>query len=137
MKKLFILMMACMSMTTTAQTLTRARVLKSTDMGNQKLEMMINGSDTLYALKIKAMNIRNDVVVVALGDRANALRLLNILKDIELKGDDALNLENETQNIVKKNPLGGFAVFHELGVKYGQLRKQNIKGFIKVLEDIQ
>lgn len=135
MRKLFILMMMCVGMVATAQTLTRTKVLKSTDLGNQKLEMAIQKGDTVYALKLKAG--RNDLVIVALGDRDNALRLLNILKDVELSGDDALELENETQNVVKKNPLGGFAVFHELGHKYGQLRKQNIKGFIKVLEDME
>lgn len=137
MKKLLSLLLVFVGLIATAQTLTKTKVLKTTDMGNQKLEMVIRGGDTVYAMKIKSQNIRNDVVVVALGDRQNALRLLNILKDVELSGDDALNLENETQNVVKKNPMGGFAVFHELGVKYGQLRKQNIKGFIKVLEGME
>lgn len=137
MKKLLSLLLVFVGLIATAQTLTKTKVLKTTDMGNQKLEMVIRSGDTVYAMKIKSQNIRNDVVVVALGDRQNALRLLNILKDVELSGDDALNLENETQNVVKKNPMGGFAVFHELGVKYGQLRKQNIKGFIKVLEGME
>ena len=29
---------------------------------------------------------------------------------------------------------GGFAVFHELGVRYGNLRKSNIKAFINILQ---
>lgn len=137
MRKILILLMMMVSLAVSGQTLTKSKVLKSTDLGNQKLQMAIQNNDTVYAIVLKSSGGgRDDVIVVALGNRENALRLLNVMLDVELEKDDVLALENETKNVVKKWPLpgGGFAVFHELGVRYGQLRKPNIKGFIKVLQ---
>ena len=130
--------MMMVSLAVSGQTLTKSKVLKSTDLGNQKLQMAIQNNDTVYAIVLKSSGGgRDDVIVVALGNRENALRLLNVMLDVELEKDDVLALENETKNVVKKWPLpgGGFAVFHELGVRYGQLRKPNIKGFIKAIEN--
>ena len=137
MRKILFLLMMMVSLAVSGQTLTKSKVLKSTDLGNQKLQMAIQNNDTVYAIVLKSSGGgRDDVIVVALGNRENALRLLNVMLDVELEKDDVLALENETKNVVKKWPLpgGGFAVFHELGVRYGQLRKPNIKGFIKVLQ---
>ena len=130
--------MMMVSLAVSGQTLTKSKVLKSTDLGNQKLQMAIQNNDTVYAIVLKSSGGgRDDVIVVALGNRENALRLLNVMLDVGLEKDDVLALENETKNVVKKWPLpgGGFAVFHELGVRYGQLRKPNIKGFIKAIEN--
>ena len=130
--------MMMVSVAVSGQTLTKSKVLKTTDLGNQKLQMAIQKNDTVYAIVLKSSGGgRDDVIVVALGNRENALRLLNVMLDVELEKDDVLALENETKNVVKKWPLpgGGFAVFHELGVRYGQLRKPNIKGFIKAIEN--
>ena len=138
MRKILILLMMMVSLAVSGQTLTKSKVLKSTDLGNQKLQMAIQNNDTVYAIVLKSSGGgRDDVIVVALGNRENALRLLNVMLDVELEKDDVLALENETKNVVKKWPLpgGGFAVFHELGVRYGQLRKPNIKGFIKAIEN--
>ena len=100
--------------------------------------MAVQNNDTVYAIVLKncAAGSRDDVIVVGLGHRDNALRLLNLLYEVELGKEDALSLENETNNVVKKWPLagGGFAVFHELGVRYGNLRKPNIKAFINILQ---
>ena len=138
MRKILFLLMMMVSVAVSGQTLTKSKVLKSTDLGNQKLQMAIQKNDTVYAIVLKSSGGgRDDVIVVALGNRENALRLLNVMLDVELEKDDVLALENETKNVVKKWPLpgGGFAVFHELGVRYGQLRKPNIKGFIKAIEN--
>ena len=138
MRKILFLLMMMVSLAVSGQTLTKSKVLKSTDLGNQKLQMAIQNNDTVYAIVLKSSGGgRDDVIVVALGNRENALRLLNVMLDVELEKDDVLALENETKNVVKKWPLpgGGFAVFHELGVRYGQLRKPNIKGFIKAIEN--
>lgn len=138
MRKILFLLMMMVSLAASGQTLTKSKVLKSTDLGNQKLQMAIQNNDTVYAIVLKSSGGgRDDVIVVALGNRENALRLLNVMLDVELEKDDVLALENETKNVVKKWPLpgGGFAVFHELGVRYGQLRKPNIKGFIKAIEN--
>ena len=138
MRKILFLLMMMVSLAVSGQILTKSKVLKSTDLGNQKLQMAIQKNDTVYAIVLKSSGGGriDDVIVVALGNRENALRLLNVMLDVELEKDDVLELENETKNVVKKWPLpgGGFAVFHELGVRYGQLRKPNIKGFIKAIE---
>lgn len=116
-----------------AQTLTKVNVLKKTDLGNQKFVQLIQNKDTVYAISVKTGNRVRPEVTVALGNRDNALRLLNLLYEVELGKDDALELENETGNVVKKNSLGGLLVFDNLGVVGGQLRKPNIKAFISIL----
>ena len=122
MRKILILLMMMVSVVVSAQTITKSKVLKSTDLGNQKLQMAIQKNDTVYAIVLKSSGggSRDDVIVVALGNKENALRLLNVMLDVELEKDDVLALENETKNVVKKWPLpgGGFAVFHEIGVRY-------------------
>lgn len=134
MRKVILVLMLMVSMLAGAQTLTKVNVLKKTDLGNQKLVQLIQKNDTVYAIVLKTGNRVTPEVTVALGKRDNALRLLNLLYELELGKDDALELENETENVVKKNNLGGLLVFDKLGVVAGQLRKPNIKGFINILD---
>ncbi len=135
MKKIFFILFVMISTVVSGQTLTRVQVLKSLELGVIKLQLIIQNSDTLYSLSLADLSTsRNDRVIVGLGSRENALRLFNILLDLKLNKDDVLELENETKNYVKRNSLGGFYIFHELGVRYGRINKQHIKTFINVLQ---
>lgn len=117
------------------QTMTKTKVLKSTDLGNQKLEAVISQGDTTMVLIIKTGSRVMPTVNAVLGGRDDALRILNFLLEAEPSGDDVIDLENPSHNYVKKNPLGGLAVFSTGQQFSGQLRKPNIKGFIKAVRE--
>ena len=135
MRKILFLLLAAVAISAHGQTITRAKTLKSTDLGNQKLEVAITNGDTCFAILIKTANRYKKHFTVALGKKDEALRLLNFLLDAEIEGDDIIDLENETHNLVAKNSLGGYLVYSEGRAFSGQLRKPNIKGFIKAIEE--
>ena len=126
-----IMMMVCVAVQ--AQTIIRTDVLKKTDLGNQRLEATREGSDTTYVMLIATGNDFKPFVDVVLGGKADAFRLLHFLLDADISGDDIIALDNPTNNLVKKNTLGGYRVFSEGRQLSGQLRKPNIKAFIKAI----
>ncbi len=134
MRKAIILLLLTISMVSQGQTITRTVTLKSTDLGNQKLEAAI-GKDTVYAMLIATGNRAMKHLTVGLGEKENALRLLSFLLDADIKKGDFINLENPTDNIVTKNPLGGYLVYSQGRQFSGQLRKPNIKGFIEAIRE--
>lgn len=117
------------------QSIVRAKMLKSTDLGNQKLEVMVDGNDTTFAIIIHNGAATRHPFPVALGNKENALRILNFLLDAELENDDMIRLENPTDNCVKKNGFGGYLVLSEGRAFSGHLRKPNIRGFIKAIQE--
>ena len=134
MKRTILTATACIIMLAAgAQTLTKTKVLKSADFGNQKITAAITDGDTIYAVLIATSNRYQKNIVCGLGHRDEALRLLNYLYEADLKKGDILELKNETNNIVTKNPLGGLLVYSEGRQFSGQLRKPNIKSFIKAV----
>lgn len=75
-------------------------------------------------------------MAVALGDRENAIRLLNVLNEVKLKGDDMLHLENETDNVVTRGAFGGSNLrFYSEGRQFtGDCHKMYIRKMIEYLE---
>lgn len=134
MKKAIITLLLALPLACFGQSVTKTKMLKSTDLGNQKLEAVM-GNDTTYAIMIKTSNRYQPYFPVDLGKKDNALRLLHYLYDLDIQKGDIVNLENSTNNRVTKNPLGGLRVVSETGVFSGQLRKPNIKGFIEAIEE--
>ena len=137
MKKLFILMLVCLSMAVTAQTLTQRKTIANLAFGNIKLEQIVQNGDTLYSMNIKSGNRFMNYVVVGLGDHKEALRLLNVLNDVKLKDDDMLSLENVTDNVVTRGAFGCLRFYSEGRQFSGDCHKSYIRKMIKVLEDIQ
>lgn len=129
------LFLACMAAGGYAQSIARTETLKTTDLGNQKLMATVENNDTTYVIYIKTGSRVQKYFPVVLGGYEQAMHFLGVLQDVELKGDDVLRLENPSNNYVTKNTLGGLRVFDELKVWSGQLRKPNIKGFIKAIEE--
>lgn len=132
-KAIVVIMMMMVCVAVQAQTIIRTDVLKKTDLGNQRLEATREGSDTTYVMLIATGNNFKPYVDVVLGGKADALRLLHFLLDAEISGDDVITLDNPTNNLVKRNTLGGYRVFSEGRQLSGQLRKPNIKAFIKAI----
>ena len=132
-KAIMVIMMMMVCVAVQAQTVIRTDVLKKTDLGNQRLEATREGNDTTYVMLIATGNRFKSYVDVVLGGKTDALRMLQFLLDAEISGDDVITLDNPTNNLVKKNTLGGYRVFSEGRQLSGQLRKPNIKAFIKAI----
>lgn len=112
---------------------TRTEVLKTTDLGNQKLQAAINDGDTIYALSLATgHSVR---VMVGLGNTDAALKLLQWLYDYEPKKGDIIDLENDTYNVAKWQGASGYLIYSEGKMFKGHLRKPNIKGFIQAIKE--
>ena len=134
MKRLAIIVLALVVATgLSAQTITRTKDLKTTDLGNQVLRVVEN--DSTFALGLKTGKSVHPYVVVALGKKEQALKLLNFLLTAELGKGDIINFENETNNCAKYSGASGYTVYSEGRAFSGHLRKPNIKGFIKAIHE--
>lgn len=141
MKQAIIIITACMlavaaraqRVVTNSPSVTSTRTLKTTDLGNQRLEVLENGTDTSYVISLATgKSVR---VVVALGGTDEALKLLQWLADYEPKRGDIIDLENETENVAKWQGASGYLVYSQGKMFTGHLRKPNIKGFIKTIKE--
>lgn len=135
MKKIILfLVISVMCVSVYAQTVVEVETLKVTDLGNQKLcAAKVNGRIDYYYIMLKTSNIYQKYITVYLGDKEEAIRLLQFLYDLKSKGGTYIHLENRTNNVVSWNRLGYYTVFSEGRVLKGHIRKQNIKGFIAEL----
>lgn len=135
MKKIILfLVISVMCVSVYAQTVVEVETLKVTDLGNQKLcAAKVNGCIDYYYIMLKTSNIYQKYITVYLGDKEEAIRLLQFLYDLNSKGGTYIHLENRTDNVVSWNRLGYYTVFSEGRALKGHIRKQNIKGFIAEL----
>lgn len=138
MKRIIIMMLAALCcMVASAQrivtpTVTHTKTLKTTDLGNQKLEVAITDGDTIYCVTLATG--RDVRVVVELGNTDKALGLLQFLYDYEPKKGDIIDLENATHNMARWQGINGYLIYSEGKQFSGHLRKQNIKGFIRTIK---
>ena len=132
MRKAIITLLLAMPLMCFGQTVIKTRTLKSTDLGNQKLEAVI-GNDTTYVLYIKTGARAYPALSCVLGTKERAIKLLMFLYELDIKKGDIVDLENESHNLVTKNSLGGLLVYSQGRQFSGQLRKPNIKGFIEAI----
>ena len=140
MKKKLIIMVGLLALATTisaqkvvSTTVTHTKTLKTTDLGNQKLDVAIMDNDTVYYVILKTGYSQN--VVVSLGRVDAALKLLQWLYDYEPKKGDIIDLENSTHNMAKWQGASGYLVYSEGKAFTGHLRKPNIKGFISSIKE--
>lgn len=138
-KRLFIMIgLSILATTISAQkvispTVTSTKTLKTTDLGNQKLEVAITNNDTVYCIVLKTGHRVN--VVVSLGGTDKALQLLQFLYDYEPKKGDLIDFENDTHNVAKWQGASGYLVYSDGKQFTGHLRKPNIKGFISSIKE--
>lgn len=138
-KRLFIMIgLSILATTISAQkvispTVTSTKTLKTTDLGNQKLEVAITNNDTVYCIVLKTGHRVN--VVVSLGGTDKALQLLQFLYDYEPKKGDLIDFENDTHNVAKWQGVSGYLVYSDGKQFTGHLRKPNIKGFISSIKE--
>ena len=138
-KKLFIVFgLLALATTISAQkvvspTVTHTKTLKTTDLGNQKLTVAVTDNDTVYCIILATGHSMN--VVVDLGRKDKALKLLQWLYDYEPKKGEIIDLENDTHNMAKWKGASGYLVYSEGKAFTGHLRKPNIKGFIESIKE--
>lgn len=133
----FVTLLACiiLALTAGAQSVQKASVkLKTTDLGNQQL--YYDPNDAEYFLLLKTGHEIDPYVQVTLGTYHNALRLLTNLQDFDLKKGDIVDFENISKNTATWDGFG-YRVSEPLNPWSGQLRKANIKGFIKSIEEYE
>ena len=138
MKKLLFILATICCMVASAQrvltpTVTSTKTLKTTDLGNQKLDVAITDGDTVYCAILKTGYKYN--MVVSLGRADRALQLLQFLYDYEPKKGDIIDFENETHNTARWQGASGYLVYSEGKQFTGHLRKPNIKGFIASIKE--
>lgn len=135
MKNVLLAVMLLCASVVQAQSVTRTKTVENLNFGLHKLQYIVEAGDTSYIMSLADVSTqRSDRVVIALGTKSNALRLLRFMVDLKLDKDDVAMLENETNNFIMRDGMGGMAVFHELGYRYGRINKYVIKRFIKALE---
>ena len=136
MKKLLFLIMSSFLLSAVpmvGQTVRQAVVkLKMTDLGNQQL--FYDPNDAVYYILLKTGHDIDPYVQVTLGIYDNAIRLLTNLQGFHLKKGDTVDFENISENTASWD--GFYYRVSEKGNPWtGQLRKANIKGFIKSIEE--
>ena len=131
MKKVILVLLSCIALCLQAQTVHKVIQLDSYNMGAVKLVRI----DSAYALKMRTNNRYQRTFTVALGNRENAIRLLDFISKLKIDGDDIVELENETDNCIKKGPLGGYAIFSTGGQFSCVITKKQAKDMIKVIEE--
>lgn len=136
MKKLFFLIVAVFLLPVVpmvGQTVKQAVVkLKTTDLGNQQL--FYDPNDAMYYILLKTGHDIDPYVQVTLGIYDNAIRLLTNLQEFRLKKGDTVDFENISENTASWD--GFYYRVSEKGNPWtGLLRKANIKGFIRSIEE--
>lgn len=135
MKKLFITIAAVLlTATCSAQHIVSTKTLKTTDLGNQKLEVAIADGDTAYCITLATGNRFQSRITFGLGDAKESLRLLQWLYDLDAKSGDIIDLENATHNTAKWSGASGYTIYSEGGQLSGHLRKPNIRGFMSAIK---
>ena len=122
-----------LALATMAQSVQKAPVkLKTTDLGNQQL--YYEPSTEAYYIMLKTGHEIDPYVQVILGTYHNAIRLLTNLQEYDLKKGDIVDFENLSENTATWDGFG-YRVSEPANPWAGQLRKSNIKGFLKSIEE--
>ena len=110
--------------------MSRAVHVRTTELGNQKMEY-VNGE---FVLILKS-GIKP--IVVPLGDKENALRILKFLRDTKFRSGDIIELENEAGSVAKFNGLKQFEFYSDGRAYTGQIGQRYMKGYYEAVEKFQ
>ena len=127
MRKLLLFILFCCALTIQAQKINRAQTLRTTELGNQKLQVV----DSTFVLIVKSTV---KPITIVLGGKEKALQILRFLYTADVKKGDVVELGNEAGNIAKYNSLKQYLFFSEGGQYSGQMAKRYLKGYIEAIE---
>ena len=134
MRKLVFIFFLSMVLAASGQTIVQRKVIRSVNYGNIQLVQAITEGDTLYAMNLKVVNKYQKSFIVDLGSRERALHLLRAMKNVELKDEDMMSLDNATDNIVTRGLFGSLRISSEGRQFSVDVTKQQIQKFIDALE---
>lgn len=116
------------------QSVVRRKPICKVNYGNIQLEQIVSETDTCYAMYIKTNNNYHPFITIDLGNKIQAIKMLNFLIDVKLENDDMVTLDNATNNIVTRGLFGSLR-FHSEGRQFsGDVIKKYLKTFLDVLE---
>ena len=128
--KLVFVLLSCLSVH--AQHKVSVNVIKSVAMGTLKLEE----SEGTYYMLVETDNRYHPFVSVILGDSTEAVRLLTYMSELKLgKNDRGVYLENMSENVIMKGPLGAFNIYEKTVTICGVAHRLNIKKLLKALTE--
>lgn len=108
--------------------------LKTTDLGNQQLYY---APDThTYFMMLKTGHTPAPYVSVMLGEKEEALNLLDMLLNTKVQKGGWIDLENNGENVFRWDGVQ-YQVSERGNPWEGRIRKANIKGFIKTINEHQ
>lgn len=135
MKNILLFLTMFCAFTANSQVLTSVKTLKTTDLGNQKLQVSCDGKNEYYCILLKTGNAFDKYIEVGLGTKEEAVKLLDFLLNVEVRRGDVIRLENPTGNTAKYSVASGYTVYSLGGYLKGHLRKPNIKSFLKEIKE--
>lgn len=116
------------------QSVVRRKPICKVNYGNIQLEQIVSETDTCYAMYIKTNNNYHPFITIDLGNKIQAIKMLNFLIDVKLENDDMVTLDNATNNTVTRGLFGSLC-FHSEGRQFsGDVIKKYLKTFLDVLE---
>ena len=131
MRKFLVLLVCLFAVSVmNGQTVHKVRELKSIGLGNVRLQEI----DSVYVLVMRTNNSYQPTFPVVLGRRDEAIRLLKFISELKIGSRDIVDLENESHNVIKKGPVGGFMVYSD-GMQFAQgLTKKQAIGFMEAVD---
>lgn len=134
MRKVLLLMMVSWCLMVSGQTMIRRQAICKVNYGNSVLEQAIEGNDTAYAMLVATGKKVFPHIVVDLGDREKAIHYLKYLLEVDLQNDDAVMMENSTDNVVTRGLFGSLR-FHSEGRQFhGDIIKKYLAVFLEALQ---
>lgn len=127
MRKLLLILLACFALTIQAQKITRAKTIRTTELGNQKLQVV----DSTFVLVLQS-SVKP--ITIVLGSKEKALKILRFLYTADVQKGDIIELENEAGDAAKFNGLKQYEFFSPGRQFTGQMAKRYLKGYIEALE---
>lgn len=137
MKKIiFMALLFAMPFVLSAQQVVKTNSIKHRG-GAQRIASTVINGDTIYSLSLKSNNEFWGDVTVELGDRDNAIRLLEFLATYKPDKGDLIVLDTPAQNVAKPTKFMGvkmYAIYEPGGRISGLIAKKQIKDFIEMLQ---
>ena len=127
MRKLLMIIFACCVLGIQAQKITRAETIRTTELGNQKMQVV----DSTFVLVLKSSV---QTISIVLGKKEKALQILRFLYEVDVRKGDIIELGNEAGDVAKFNGLKQYE-FVSAGRQFtAQMAKRYLKGYIEAVE---
>ena len=128
MRKLLMIIFACCVLGVQAQKITRPETIRTTELGNQKMQVV----DSTFVLVLKS---GVQPITIVLGKKEKALQILRFLYEADVRKGDIIELGNEAGDAAKFNGLKQYEFFSPGRQFTCQMAKRYLKGYIEAVEN--